>query len=190
MKINVLMLVLLSGVIALSSCNKNKTYAQMVKDQKRAIDKLIVTEGLEITKEYPADGVFGEKEFVLLDNGVYLNIVDSGNGNRAVLYKTTILMRCSGPFIFELAPDTGRFDTFENNSSPVEFTYGYASLKMQSTNMSWEESYFLSTGLESVLAYVGENAIVKLIIPFDVGSSYQANFSAPLYYDKVKFTFY
>ncbi|MDR0845404.1 MAG: DUF4827 domain-containing protein [Tannerella sp.] len=188
MKINVLALVLLSGLIALSSCNKNRTYAQMIKEQKRAIDRLIVKEGFEITKKYPANGVFGEKEFVLLDNGIYLNIVDSGNGNRPVPYKTTILMRCSGKFILDT--DTGTFDLFDNYFSPIEFTYGYSTLKTQSTSASEQDLTFLSVAMDSVLNYVGENSIVKLIVPFDIGSSYQASYGAPLYYDKVKFTYY
>jgi len=42
-----------------------------------------------------------------------------------------------------------------------------------------------------VLQYVGENSIVKLIVPFEYGSTYQTNnnFGAPLYYDKVRFQF-
>jgi hypothetical protein len=165
----------------------------MKRDEQRAIDRLIATEGFEILNKYPADGVFGEKQFVALDNGVYLNVIDSGNGNRAKLYSTTILMRCSGRFIFDA--DTGSFSLFTNSNLPIEFIYGYASnvISQASSSLSYSaEWYFLSLGVQSVLEYVGENAEVKLIVPFEHGSSYQTtnDLGAPLYYDRIKFTFY
>ena len=36
---------------------------------------------------------FKENEFVKLDNDVYLNVIDSGNGNRAVLGTTKVFCR-------------------------------------------------------------------------------------------------
>jgi hypothetical protein len=164
----------------------------MKRDEQRAIDRLIATEGFEILKKYPADSVFGEKQFVVLDNGVYLNVIDSGNGNRAKLYSTTILMRCSGRYIFEA--DTGSFSIFYNSTFPIEFIYGYASnvIALAATSSGSAEWYLLSLGLESILGYVGENAEVKLIVPFEYGSTYQKENSrgAPLYFDRVKFMFY
>ncbi|MDR1102175.1 MAG: DUF4827 domain-containing protein, partial [Tannerella sp.] len=173
------------SAVCISSCSKSvRSYAEMKRDEKKSIDRLIATEGFEILSKYPADGVFGEKQFVLLDNGVYLNVIDSGNGNRAKLYSTTILMRCSGQFIFQT--DTGSFTIFSNSEFPIEFIYGYASNVISlyaSASTSW---YYLllSTGLQSVLEYVGENAEVKLIVPFEQGSSYQSENQrgAPLYY--------
>jgi hypothetical protein len=165
----------------------------MKRDEKKAIDRLIATENFEILNKYPADGVFGEKQFVILDNGVYLNVIDSGNGNRPKLYSTTILMRCSGRFIFQT--DTLSFSTFTNEYYPIEFVYGYAeNVISQYASMSIQsaEWYFLSTAVQSVLEYVGENARVKLIVPFDDGSTYQRynELGAPLYYDRVEFKFY
>jgi hypothetical protein len=168
----------------------------MKRDEKKAIDRLIATEGFEILTKYPADGVFGEKQFVLLDNDVYLNVIDSGNGNRAKLYSTTILMRCSGRYIF--SPDTGSFTLFPNSNLPIEFVYGYASNAISQAAAMPSDPYYawvwtlLSPGVQSALEYVGENAEVKLIVPFEEGSSYQNDndLGAPLYYDRIKFTFY
>lgn len=205
MKIKIGVLMLLAGVVLFSSCNNNKTYAEMKKDQKKALDKFITERNIEILHKWPADSAFAENQFLLLDNGVYLNIVDSGNGNRATQGKTKILMRCSGEYIFQ--SDTAAFNIFVNNSpyAPIEFTYGLASAKINEF-ASWYPSYyhpvplFLSPGVESILQYVGENAVVKLIVPFDgnlgsnvfAGSTYQSynNYGAPLYYDRLRFQFY
>jgi hypothetical protein len=185
------------SAVGTSSCNKVPSYADLKRDEKKAIDRLIAEEGFEILKKYPADGVFGEKQFVVLDNGVYLNVVDSGNGRRAVEGKTTILMRCSIRLIFKA--DTGSYSNFSNTDIPIEFLYGYAANTISEQATSYADVWlYLSTGVESALKYVGENSVVKLIVPFDYGSSYQSTgltgsssrYGAPLYYDKVKFTFY
>lgn len=172
----------------------------MKKAQKKALNKFISERGVEILHTWPEKNIFEDDQFLLLDNGVYLNIVDSGNGNRAELGKTKILMRCSGEHIFE--SDTGAFTLFTNGNDPIEFTYGYASdvISQSSTLYSYystttPEFYYLSKGLESILEYVGENAIVKLIVPFEEGSGYQSTrgtygYGSPIYYDKVRYQFY
>jgi hypothetical protein len=120
-------------------------------------------------------------------------VIDSGNGNRAKLYTTTILMRCRVRFIFQ--EDT-TISLFRNDIFPIEFIYGYASsvISQDAALSSGSSSvwYFLSPSVQSVLEYVGENAEVKLIVPFEEGSSYQRanDLGAPLYYERVKFTFY
>lgn len=197
MKIKIGILMLLAGVVIFSSCNNNKTYADMKKAQKKAINKFISERNVEVLHKWPTDSIFEENQFLLLDNGVYLNIVDSGNGNRAELGKTKILMRCSGEHIFNA--DTGAFNLFVNHIDPIEFTYGYASdvISQSSTLYSYygtetPEFFYLSKGVESILQYVGENAIVKLIVPFEEGSGYQSNsnYGAPLYYDRLRYQFY
>lgn len=197
MRIKIFLLITAISAIGISSCNNVPSYADLKREEKKAIDKLIAEEGFEILKKYPADGVFGEKQFVVLDNGVYLNVVDSGNGRRAVEGRTTILMRCSVRLIFKT--DTAAYSNFSNIDIPVEFMYGYASNTISEQAASYSDVWlYLSTGVESILKYVGENSVVKLIVPFDYGSSYQSTglngsssrYGAPLYYDKVRFAFY
>ena len=204
MKFKVSILLLVAGIL-FTSCNNYRTYADMKKDQKKAIDKVIAEKGLEIIHTYPKNGVFKDNQFVLLDNGVYLNVIDSGNGNRAIPGKTTILMRCSVERIFKA--DTAKFNLFENGYRPIEFIYGNARFDIRSWASYYQginqnspiECYYLSVGVESVLRYVGENAEVKLIVPFDAtdemggdgGSTYQISnsYGAPLYYERVRFQF-
>ncbi|MDR3269572.1 MAG: DUF4827 domain-containing protein [Tannerella sp.] len=196
MKTKICLLMMIVSAVFVSSCGSNvPTYEELKRNEDRAIDRLIAKEGFEILNDYPVNGVFGEKQFVELDNGVLLNVVDSGNGNRPELGKTTILMRCSGKFLFE-EDSVNSFTTFPNWHDPIEFIYGLASVAISQHSQSIGSSntwYYLSPGVESVLVYVGENAIVKLIVPFEQGSSFQKYDSynpSPLYFDKIKFTFY
>jgi hypothetical protein len=173
--------VILCAVLFVLSCNNNQSYTAMLEAEKKAIDRLIDEQGFEILKNYPENGVFGEKQFVLLSSGLYLNVVDSGNGNRAE-YGTSILLRASGRTLL----DTATFNGFDPMSTiiawPLEFKYG----RYNSNDVA---SYFFSEGLMSVLEYVGDSSVVKLIVPFKIGSSDQQTNGYPIYYDKVRYIF-
>ena len=116
-------LLILCAVLAVVSCgDKTKSYTDMLNAQEKAIEALIRDSGIVVLKNYPENGVFKDKEFVLLPNDVYMHVIDSGNGTRAVLSQTTVLTRFKG-----LLLDTDTVIPFENFSSwkfPVEFKYG------------------------------------------------------------------
>jgi hypothetical protein len=176
------------------------TYEELKSDEKKRINRIIAEKGIRVLEEYPTDGVFGENEFVELSSGIYLNVVDSGNGNRAVVNSTTVLIRTEVEYIY--LDSTYKESFFSNHYSPFEFKYGHAYnvVATYAQNSYSPYFYFFSVGLESVLSYVGEGAEVKLIIPgysevnnLAGGSSFQtANSSQyiPIYYERVKYTFY
>ena len=186
------------------SCNKTPTYEEMKAAEKKIINRIIAENNIEVLEEYPASGVFGENQFVQLSSGIYLNVIDSGNGNRAIYNETFVLVRTSGA-CYE--PDSiTHFNTFVNSSPPFEFRYGRASSVVNEHAGSYNTYYYyFSAGLESVLNYVGENAVVKLIVPgyaeintggnyYSVGSTFQtsgiSNTFVPIYYDRVRYLYY
>jgi hypothetical protein len=173
----------------MSSCNNTPSYADLKKAQEKAIGRFVAEKGFEILSTYPSDGVFGENQFVKLDNGIYLNVVDSGNGNRAVVGKTVVLTRFKVINFSDDAQTTADF--FDNWMEPFEFLYGNAAYVVSSSAQSYDYYYtYFSAGIESILGYVGENAVVKAIIPFEEGSTSQSTLGTPLYYEKLKFMYY
>ncbi|MDR2231921.1 MAG: DUF4827 domain-containing protein [Tannerella sp.] len=196
-KIGVLMVIL--GVF-LSACSGPKSFKEYKKEETDAINALIEKEGFEIINSYPSNGVFRENQFVLLDNQCYLNVIDSGNGNRAVSGKTIVLMRCSYVGISKV--DSSKYSIFPNGYQPIEFIYGNVNEAKYQASQSGQGSdayLFLSPGIESALNYVGENAIVRMIIPFNngqesnyplgIGSAFQDNNMIPMYFDRIRFAF-
>jgi len=182
------------------SCNKTPTYEEMKAAENKIIRRILSEKKIKVLSEYPTNGVFGENEFLQLSSGIYLNIVDSGNGNRPVYGVTELLVRVSGDYYYD---DTTLidFNTFTNVSYPFEFKYGNAYNVVQ--NYSSSENlyyYFFSLGLESVLSYVGDSSVVKLIVPgyseingAPGGSSMQSSRTysyTPIYYDRVRYVFY
>lgn len=185
------MAMLLLVSVCLSSCDKDRiSYPKMKKEQKKAIEQFISSQGIEVLRKYPANGVFGEKQFYLTEEGIYIHVVDSGNGQRAQFRKTEVLMRFSVRNFFK--KDTTRADFFANESVPFEFTYGRADvvLHQHKENTRSAYYYYFSTSLEAALRYVGDGSTVRMIIPFEVGSEDQVKRGIPLYYEKVTFRFY
>ena len=192
MKKGFCILMILCAALMVVSCDKTKSYTEHLKDERKAIDRLIDREGFKILKHYPSDGVFKENEFVKLDNDVYLNVIDSGNGNRATLGTTRVLCR----FIANNIMDTDTAQMLVDNLSsrynniygfPTEFIFGYN--VYSGDNRSYDPDLFVGEGLATALYHVGEGATVKMIVPFKrMGSYFQSNYR-PVYFSKVKYTF-
>ncbi|MDR0836548.1 MAG: DUF4827 domain-containing protein [Tannerella sp.] len=203
MKKNVRILVLVSSVICMLitiSCKEDmKSYEELKRDEKRIINRLLSEKNIEVLKTYPASGVFKENQFIELKSGIYLNVVDSGNGHRANS-ATTVLVRTSGGIYY---PDTViSFDIFSGTQYPMEFKYGSAATVRSDHSTTIDVYYNLfGIALEQALTYVGDSAVVKMIVPgcseidgyYRAGSCLQTanpNQYVPIYYDKIKYIFY
>ena len=196
--------ILLMGVSFLS-CHKDTvlTMGEFLERQGKLIQSFIEKEQLDILSEYPENRTFGEKQFVLLANGCYLHVVDSGIGNRAIHGHTAILMQCRAINLL-----TGETLTTESGN-PIRFTFGKAR-EVISALPAFQKSpspeyTFLSEAVESALNFVRENAKIRMIVPFmvteslsdvsvkpvAVGSLYQNNSRdmVPFYYDEIVFQF-
>jgi hypothetical protein len=175
------MSLLVAAALGFSSCNNTKSYADMLKDQKRALTKLFADSGYVTLASYPANGVFAPNEFFVLDNGVYLNVVDSGNGNRPIPGITSILCR----FRAHILLDTVSYENISNGTFPLVYTYGKTDYTSQEPYMS----QFFTTAMFSAMEYVGDSSEVKIIIPFDVSSSYFQTQGNPIFYDRMRYRF-
>ena len=163
----------------------------MLKAQQKAIDRLEKDSGLVILDEFPKDSIFKENEFVKLDDGVYLNIIEKGNSERAALGKTDVQVRFMATMFMENSSlGTGTVDLLgphSNGTHPVEFKYGYYSEGLY----SYYYNIFISPGLAAGLPYVGDSAYVKLIVPFkQMGTlgDFQRT-GTPVYFEKVRYIF-
>lgn len=181
-----ILLILCAALTVVSCGDKTKSYTDMLNAQEKVIETFIREKGIEVLDKYPASGVFKENQFVLLDNKVYMNVIDSGNGTRAVNTKTTVLARFRGNL---MVTDTARFENFSSWKFPVEFKYGNYSTIVDDNDFN----AFLSEGLGTPLQYVGDHAKVKLIVPFQVGStlgnSPQKSSGTAVYFDLVTYQF-
>lgn len=185
---NILMIVFAAIVVV--SCDKTQSYTDMLNAQEKAIDRLIDQNGIIVLNDFPKDSIFKDKEFVKLDNGIYLNIIDRGNKERATLYSTEIQTRFIARMFMGGEKDTATLDILGPLSSstyPVEFKYGYYT--PLNPNVSYYYDMFISPGLAAGLPYVGDSSYVKLIVPFkEMSEDFQSN-GTPVYFEKVRYIF-
>ena len=162
MKRGFYILLIMCTAIMVVSCDKTKSYTDMLKAQEKAIDRLRADSGLVFLEEFPTDSIFKENEFVELDNGVYLNIVNKGNSERAVLGQTAIRPRfIARMFMENSSMGTGTVDLLGPNSNgthPVEFRLGYYTSLNPDYSYTWD--MFICEGLGAGLPYVGDSAVV------------------------------
>lgn len=174
--------------IVFASCSNNETYADKLKNERKSISRFINEHNIIVLNSYPASGVFKENEYFRDPlTGIYINVIDSGNGNRAsVAKRSEVNVRFTDAIAFGLATP----DTVSNNVpgyQPISFTYGITATYTSSVQKTPEYGY-LSQGIVTPLEYVGEKARVRLIVPFANGSTYQRVAYTPIYYTELQYT--
>jgi len=175
-----------AAIMMIASCGKSaRTYTQMLNDEKKAIGRLIDREGIEVLKSFPENGVFGENQFFQLSNGVYINIIDSGNGNRAIPGSTIVLARLEVEYWDVLNDTSYTYNGFSSNFYPLRFTYG--SNLLAPVPQIFGDLY--SDGIVTGLSYVGDSSLIKAIIPFKIGSQVQKTNGDPLYISRLRYIF-
>ena len=170
--------------VSFGACSKSETYADKVKAERKNIKRFLNERNIVVLDNYPSDSVFKENEFYLDPSGVYINVIDSGNGKRAgVNNRAEVSYRFWDTSVLPVT------DTITNNDAvqPLSFTYGRVGTYQTQVTGSYGYAY-LSTGVTIPLKYVGENAVVRLIIPFAQGSTYQNQAYCAIYYGKLKYT--
>lgn len=191
MKKGFIFLMLIISMVLAFSCSNTKSYGEMLKDERKAVKQMIKDSGFVILDKMPEDMKFAANEFVQLDGGIYMNVVDTGNGKRAVENKTTVYVRFITNGIG--VNDTVGYNCIENGTYPLEFTYplladnGYGYSNYTFTSGTAEYS-LLGEGTSVPLKYVGEYAVVKLIVPFKKGSEMDMTNGTPRYYSWLKYT--
>jgi len=166
---------------AFFACSNNgKNLQELLKEERKAIDRYIVMNDLIILKDYPKDGVFGEKEYFKTDEGLFLQVVDSGNGKRVKLLDDV----CIRYDYFQSVKEVAKGDSIKysfNSYEPFSFIYG----------IPQTYSSYYSPVCEAwviPLQYVGENAILNLIIPSSIGCKSDNNYVIPVFYRNLRYT--
>lgn len=200
---------LLTLGFAFQACSDSKTYAEMLEDEKNAVNKFIRDHNISIIsqEEFEKDTMtdVSKNEYVLLSNGVYMQIVDRGTGD-TIKSRDEVLVRFLEYDIMEedttYASNYNRdadvdafFYTFTTNTS-----YGQFSVDQSGNVESWlavwyayasgySIDYFVSVpaGWLAPLRYIKDKAHVKLIVPSKMGHYYGQQSVYPYFYDIKKY---
>jgi hypothetical protein len=164
----------------LSSCNNGKSLQEMLQEEQKAIDRFIRDNDLVILKDYPSDSVFKENEYYRTTDGLFFQVVDSGNGTRVQpLNQVCVRYDYSQSVENYASGDTSKF-TFPN-VVPYTFVYGV-------TSTYWISGSEVCQAWVEPLSYVGENAVVNMIIPSAIGSADNNGTVTPMFYKNLHYT--
>jgi FKBP-type peptidyl-prolyl cis-trans isomerase len=168
--------------IAFHSCDNTKTAQEYLREEKKAIDRYITKNNISIVTDYLSAFKSGEKGFEAnkyfkTDNGLYIHVVDSGNGNR-VKFKDEVLVRFDyyRDVKAYVGGDTSVYRAYYTEF-PIEFRYGIGNYNSYSCD-----------GWTIPLSYLGEGAIIDLIIPSSLGSSADNSAYRPVFYKSLHYT--
>ena len=185
MKKLVVITLALAGLSILAiSCKDQKTYADYLKDEERAIDQYILKNDLSILKKFPDNGTFKAGDFYLdPETGVYYNIVSYGDTSRNISFGEEVYIRFSGLKYFSV-DDSTSYSNMDTNNHPNPQTVVFRAPVNNDT-----KGYYDNPGWIVPLTRVGHNGVVRMIIPFNMGSSYDRSNFIPTYYDHIEYRF-
>lgn len=188
--------------ILFNACDDHKTYAELMQEEDDAIEAFIKDSNITVISQsefYAQDSItdVSKNEYVLLANGVYMQIVDKGSENIAdtIRPNEVVLVRFSE---FSLFDKTITVSNLEVPNLVDEFRYTVTSSSIAgifSTNPYGAMYYYYSSttvpaGWLAALAYIRNGAHVKLIVPHKMGHDNAMTSVAPYFYDLVKIQFW
>lgn len=194
-KLTLFFLSLLALTISFQACDNSKTYAEMLDEEKDAINDFIKDHNIKVISQsqfYAQDSVtnLDENEFVQLASGVYMQIVDKGSDNIADTVKNNdeILVRF-------MEYDIIRKDTALSNLTAAEtvdaFRYTVTSSSIAGLFLQGYMMAYYTTAVPAgwlvPLEYVRDRAHVRLIVPSKMGTQNAIQAVYPYYYDIRKY---
>lgn len=192
-----LFLLLLTCSFAFQGCSDTKTYAEMLEEEKDAINKFIKANNIKVisASEFEKNGNvtnLSENEYVQFSNGTYVQIVDPGTETAdSIKSRDVITVRFVEYDI--LKGDTTvatnyiypqMLDVFDYTTSGTSV---YGQFRWGSLPDTYESTQ-VPEGWLVPLLYVKTNSRVKLIVPSKVGHNYAMQQVYPYYYDLRKIT--
>ncbi|GAE82117.1 DUF4827 domain-containing protein [Bacteroides reticulotermitis] len=202
-KLIFLFLSLLTAGALFQACDNSKTYAEMLEDEKNAVNKFIKDNGIRIISqsEFERNDTITNlerNEYVSLSDGVYMQIVDRGNEEKVdtfasndeicVRYLEEDLMTrdttCFNVFLEQWADATQLYARPAVFRYVAQGTYVYATfLEMDYYWSSVYASTSVPAGWLVALPYVRNNSHVRLIVPSKMGHQSAQQYVNPFYYD-------
>lgn len=196
-KLSILFFSLLALALFMQSCDDNKTYAEMLKEEKKLIQRFIEERGINvITAEQFADQDsttdISKNQFVLFkDNGVYMQIVNKGKGrvaedNDVILTRFKEINLSSGDSISTLdySSMTDEF-RFRKNAYQVTATFtNVGGLYQTYGSPSVPAGWLIPLEYVKIPSNAGsDRPVVRVIAPAKMGQSDAIKFTYPCYYE-------
>lgn len=170
------------------SCDDSISYAERKKTERQRISSLINRLGLTVHEGLPADSVFDPNVYYKdPETDIYINVLDYGDKTKMAKIPSAGASGSDVYYRFQYAHTLSTYDTlYYSSTQPLKLVYGVMST-YTSTSTDFE-AYFLSSACVLPLKYVGDNALVNLIVPFNYGSYAQRSTYETYFLEKIRYT--
>lgn len=184
--------------LAFQSCNNEKTYAEMKEEEREAIKRFIEKEDINVIsfdqfQEQDSTTNVKENQYVLFsDNGVYMQIVNEGDGEKMEDGRHEVLVR----YIEKKIKEGGTADTLTGNwfsSYPDEMMVQKSGKSYQATFKVGEMGNTYGAAVPSgwlipfnyikIGRSISGRSKVKLIVPHSEGQMEASSYVYPCYYE-------
>ena len=190
--------------IAFNACSDSVTYAEMLEDEKKAINNFIKDHDIKVIsqKEFQDAGCVTDvsrNEFVQTTSGVYMQIIDKGSQNLGDTIRNNdmVLVRFAEYRLEKDSAETLVMSNFDvGQISQVDiFRYqksGTNASGIFSSGMMYNvyQSQTVPQGWLIPFNYVRDGARVKLLVPSTMGHETAMSAVKAYYYDIHKFQLY
>lgn len=190
--------------IAFNACSDNVSYAEMLEDEKKAINNFIKDHDIKVIsqKEFQDAGCVTDvsrNEYVQTTSGVYMQIIDKGSQNLGDTIRNNdmVLVRFAEYRLEKDSAETLVMSNFDvGQISQVDiFRYqksGTSASGIFSSGMMYYvyQSQTVPQGWLIPFNYVRDGARVKLIVPSKMGHETAMSAVKAYYYDIHKFQLY
>lgn len=175
-----------------SACKDSETYADKLKNEKKAIDRFVKQRGIEVLKSMPEDYKFEDNQYYKdEDSGIYLRIISKGDPSKMASEEdnSEVYFRFFDSSFFASKTDSEPYsNSGKYGEDPLYLSYGNANSYLDYYGSQDYGYYFLSPACAFALEYVGEGGEVSLIVPFTQGSALQKSNYEPIFYERIKYT--
>ncbi|MDR0233144.1 MAG: DUF4827 domain-containing protein [Dysgonamonadaceae bacterium] len=154
------------------ACSKTKTAQELLREERKAIDRFITENDFKLgerTEMYNKNVYYRTKE------GLYINVIDSGNGTKARYGKEEVIVRYDSVFYFKSESEKRPGNTWAGDAEVI-FRYGRP------------DSYSVE-GWAIGLSLVSDRARVNLIIPSGLRQSAAQTSFEPIFYENLYYRF-
>ena len=162
----------IAAVLALGSCSSGVSYAELLRDERKATNKFLAYQRVE--NEIPADSIFetgpAAPYYRLDEDGnVYMQVVRAGSRDNRPAAQQKIYFRFTYYSLFEwepgIDPEAAGITAGNAGDSQIQSTYFIYG------NYDLEASYQWGYGLQMPLKFVGFDSEVNLVIKSQYGFS-------------------
>lgn len=180
---------LISFTVVFSAC-KGETYIEKLQNEEKAIGRFLDENKIKVLSEFPENAVFAENEYYLdKTTGVYIHVLDKGTDEKpSKQRRTEVFLRYDTVFNLQ----TGAIESHPNWKSevPMSFKFGVTSTYYNSQSNGIPSYYLLSQACVVPLENnLGNKAAVKIIVPFQNGSTAQQSAYKTLLFSRLEYHF-